>query len=224
MMIYLTKEQIAKVDELAVNYGLSVLQMMENAGRNFARFTASLKPNKVIVLYGSGNNGGDGLVAARHLLIYGFDVEIIAASDRFNDNVKNQLNILRKMNVKEGTEIKAEKGDVIIDALLGYNINRNPGGKYAELIEQANRSREKKVKIISFDLPSGFDPDNKADYEPAIAADYTLTLAMPKIVLKDMKNVYLVNIGIPNELYNEMGITIENYFSDDDVAALTFLS
>lgn len=199
-MRYLTAKEMAKVDKLAMRtYHLPVEQMMENAGRNVADFISKLKPKRVSILYGKGNNGGDGLVTARHLHIRGIKVDIIPASKELHSTTKNQLAILRKMGIRP--KKKLGKADVVVDSLLGYNIRGNPRGKFAELIKDANSS---KAKIVSFDIPSGMDPDTGFCYDPCIQADYILTLALPKVGLRNWKKkVHLVNIGIPNELYSK---------------------
>jgi len=214
-----------KVDDLAVKkYKLHIKQMMENAGRNPARFIASeLKPKKVVSLYGKGNNGGDALCAARHLRIYGHDVIIVPAfQGKGTEEVENQLSILREMGINPENSIpELEKGDVIIDGLLGYNIRGNPIGRYANLIRNVNDLKNDGILIVSYDLPSGMNPNTGKTLDPCVIADYTMTLALPKTGLKNNKiagKLFLVNIGIPNELYeNELGIKIPNYFKDGDV-------
>lgn len=220
-MQYITSQQMTKVDQLAVDkYGISVLQMMENAGRNVTRFIASLNPKHVLVLYGKGNNGGDGLCSARHLSIMGIKTTIVGASDDLNSNTQNQLKTLNEMGIKPSTEIP--EADVILDSLLGYNIDGNPRDKFAELINKANEMRKKGTKIVSFDLPSGMNPNTGEKLDPCIEADYILTLALPKIGLKELNNLYLVNIGIPNELYSgDLEIEVENYFKESDVVKIS---
>ncbi len=217
-MQYITAEQMARIDERAVkHYDLSILQMMENAGRNLARFTSKLNPRKIIVMCGGGNNGGGGLVSARHLNIYGFNVEAVLASTNVNSNVKNQLHIIKKIRIPFVNEVNAEVGDVIIDALIGYGIKGNPQDRFASLIRQANKTKQKGAKIVSLDIPSGIDPNTGEIYDPAIDADYTVTLALPKTGLRKLKNVYLANIGIPNEVYRDFNINIEEHFKKDDI-------
>lgn len=209
---------MARIDERAVNhYGLSILQMMENAGRNLARFTSRLNPQKIIVLCGGGNNGGGGLVSARHLKIYGFKVEAVLASTNVNSNVKNQWQIVKRSRIPFVNEVKAGVGDVIIDALIGYGIKGNPQDRFAYLIRQANKTKQKGAKIISLDVPSGLDPTTGKCYNPSIDPDYTVTLALPKTGLRKLKNVYLANIGIPNEVYRNFNINIEDHFKKDDI-------
>jgi len=222
---YVSSREMAKIDRIAVEYGLSVQKMMENAGRNVARFVLNkLKPKKVVVLYGKGNNGGDGVAAARFLGMHGVNVTIVPASKEVNKNLRQELKIISKTNIEiinDVNEIKnLGKSDVIIDALLGYNINGNPKGKYGELINWANES---KARIVSFDLPSGMDPDTGECYQTCINADYTLTLALPfkgfkNVVAKEnLGKLYLVNLGIPNSLFNNLGVNTGNYFRYDDV-------
>jgi NAD(P)H-hydrate epimerase len=220
-MNYISREQMALVDKVAVeNYGLSVEQMMENAGKNVARFIfINIKPRKVVVLYGKGNNGGDGLNAARHLNNNGIDVKIVRAfSGEGNREVEREMKILKELGIEDVNTFDIGKGDVIIDAMLGYNIEGNPKGKFAELINLANGLKMKGVKIVSFDLPSGMDPDSGSKGDPTIDSDFVMTLALPKRGLKGMENLYLVNIGIPNELYKkELGIETGNIFEKGDV-------
>ena len=218
LMKYLTRKEMKRVDDVAMkDFGIKIESMMENAGRNLARFVSKLKPKSVVILYGKGNNGGGGLVAARHLAIQGVKVSIVGASKSVNKNVKYHLGILNKMGIKEARDFK--KADVIIDALIGYNLSGNPRGRFAELIEKANKS---KAKIVSLDIPSGIDSTSGKKYEPYVKANYTLTLALPKVGLKKakLKNVYLANVGIPNEVYKKIGIKARKYFKKEDIVKI----
>jgi len=211
---YVTSKQMAEVDRVAVDkFGLAITQMMENAGRNVARFIVDrLKPGKVVCLYGKGNNGGDALCCARHLKIYGVDVSIVGASKEGNAEMRGQLKILGRMGIKPVSKIG--KCDVIVDGLLGYNIAGAPRGRYADLIMEANKN---KAKIVSYDLPSGMDPDSGKMVNVGVRANYILTLALPKMGLRGKRGLYLVNIGIPSELYRSLGLKVDNYFKGGDV-------
>lgn len=216
---------MALVDKLAVEkYNLQIKQMMENAGRNMARFVMDkFHPKRVLVLFGKGNNGGDGVAAARHLIMYGVKVDLISASplNQVNKETKHQLSILKKAGIKPKKKASG-KYDVIIDSLLGYNIKGNPRGKYAELINLANDLNKKhKSIIVSFDIPSGMNPNSGKCYKPCIDSDYVLTLALPKKGMKNLKNVYLGSLGIPNHLYESIGIKVRNIFEKDDVVKVS---
>jgi len=217
-MEYLTSDEMAKVDRLAMGkYGVDILQMMENAGRAIARFVAELKPKKVVILYGKGNNGANGLAVARFLAIYGINIEIVPATKEEGKMIKHQMRTLKLQQIFPRKNFVVHKGDIIIDALLGYNIEGNPKNKYAELINAANDSD---ARIVSIDLPSGMNPDTGEMYNPSIKSDYILTLALPKTGLRGMKNLYLVDLGIPNELYEEVGLSIDSMFEKKDVVKI----
>ena len=219
-MNYITTKKMSEVDKIVTEeYKITVEQMMENVGSNIARFISKLKPKKVTILYGKGNNGGDGLSLARHLCILGFTVEIIPASDDLNKHAKKQLEILENMGI-EPTDKIDNKTDIIVDSLLGYNINGNPRNKYGDLIKKANKIKSAKIAI---DIPSGVDPDTGKTYKTFFKTDYTLTLALPKRGMGKTNNfgkLYLVNIGIPKEIYKELNIDADNYFSGKDVIGI----
>jgi len=207
-MQYITSNQMTAVDKLAIEkYNISDKQLMENAGHGLARFVRSLNPKKVIILFGKGNNGGDGLVAARHLSIYGIPISIIGRSG--NENVIHQLKTLEKMKVVAQEDLNAdeiEDGDIIIDALLGYTLTSNPRDNIAELINKINNLRNnKKIKVVSIDIESGKNGDG-LQFKPHVKADFVLTLAIPKKGMENLENLYLADIGIPNQVYEELGI------------------
>ncbi len=145
-----TTEQMREVDRLMEEeYGIVLLQMMENAGRSLARLAASLAsgaPDRhVLVLAGTGNNGGGSMVAARHLINMGNHVRVLltAAAEELVDVPAHQASTLRRM----GIELLAAKAmapellrrafaeaDTIIDALIGYSLAGAPRGQAAALI------------------------------------------------------------------------------------------
>lgn len=217
-MQYVTAKQMAEVDRVAVeDYGVSILQMMENAGRNLARFVAGLKPKKVVVLAGRGNNGGGGLAAARHLSIMGIDTQLVLAEEELGELPRHQYLTLKKMGVPVVDGVTAGKGYVIVDALLGYGIRGAPRGRYRQLVEAANEARREGALIVSLDMPTGIDPDTGEGYGPHVEADYTLTLALPKKGLMGLSNLYVVNIGMPDRVYADTGLDASGIFREGDV-------
>jgi len=206
---HFSSDEVEKIDKGAIRE-VPEKTLMENAGKKLANFVEKFNPKKVIVIYGKGNNGGDGLVAAKYLIKKNINVIIIPASENVNENVKFQLNKLEQANSEKLIKIgnfneikeKLNRQDIIIDSLLGYNQNGNPRGRYAKLIKKANKIKEKcNLKIISLDVPTGLDPDSGAKKEPCINFDYVLTLGVAKKGLRNMKNIYLADIGFLNEVY-----------------------
>lgn len=224
----LTSKQMAAVDELMINhYGISLVKMMENAGLGLAMMASKVidynKNAKIVILVGKGNNGGDGLVAARHLHNFGYDVCVVLSSDSLREVPLQQLNILKKIKVPiylytiKNNNIKniINNSNLIVDTLLGYNAKGDPYGTIKELIKLANKS---KGKILSVDLPSGLDPDTGKVYEPCIKADFTLTLSYPKKgLLKARKytgELYISYLTIPKELSRKLKFKVHDFSQD----------
>ncbi len=236
---FVTGEQMIEVDKLMIeDFNISLIQMMENASLNLARLCRALYPDaeNFIVLAGKGNNGGGGLGAARRLHNWGFNVIVLLVSDI--ENYKNvpikQLEIIEKTGIKiikkmeKYEEIFKEYLDktIIIDALLGYSLKGAPRGKYAKLINYANKSN---LPIISLDIPSGIEGTSGLVHTPAIKADATLTLALPKTAFYNQNvkvhlgRLFVADISVPFELYQKMGLNVEkNLFSKETIVEIKF--
>ena len=233
-----TTDQMREVDRLMVEeYGIVLLQMMENAGRGLASLVASLTartPSRVLLLAGTGNNGGGGMVAARHLINMGSDVSILLSGtqEQLVDVPAHQASILRKMGIellvadamaRELLRRAFAGADLIIDALIGYSLAGAPRGQAAELMELANASGQ---PIVSLDVPSGVDTGSGRVYEPSIKAAATLTLALPKTgfgeaeVRERLGDLYLADLSVPPALYRKLGLKVEPLFADDAVVLL----
>ncbi len=183
-MKVLSAEEMANIDILAIEkYGITLLQMMELAGFNLAELTSRLFPVKdlrVSILAGKGNNGGGGLCTARHLTNRGAQVKVILSQgDGLKDAVYHQLHTLKRMNVPISIYNYSElpESDVIIDALLGYNLRGNPKQPISDMIRAANTHGS---PIISLDMPSGLNATTGDVMDPCIEANFTMTLAYTK--------------------------------------------
>ena len=120
---------------------------------------------------------------------------------------------------EEGWELPP--ADLMIDALLGGEPQATPTGKVRELIQLANSSR---APILSLDLPSGVDPDSGQLFTPHIQATATMTVALPKIGLLAAQHacgvLYLADIGVPTQLYAELGVAVPLLFAQDTIVPL----
>lgn len=225
-----TLDQMRKVDQLMVNsFHISLRQMMENAGRNLAELVIKLYPNSknITCFVGGGGNGAGTLVCARHLKIRGFNVAVHLVSKERNmihESVA-ELMTLRKMGIKVNDHDRAwEESDLIIDGMVGYNIN---GKLKASLGNLCLTLSESGIPIISNDIPSGVHPDDGYVDKACIHANQTLTIALPKkgMMGKHLGNLigdlYLGNICVPENLYSELGIEVPvNLFKDENVISL----
>lgn len=208
----ITREQMVEVDRLMIDdYGITLLQMMENAGLNLSilardEFLKGNSRNKsVMILAGTGGNGGGGMVCARRLHIQGARVRVILSKpiQEYRGVPRKQLEILQKMGVLLSDE-PAKQADLIIDALIGYSLNGDPHGRAGELIEWANRQI---LPILSLDVPSGLNSTTGQAGNPAIHASATMTLALPKTGLlrpearRNTGELFLADISVPQSLY-----------------------
>jgi NAD(P)H-hydrate epimerase len=219
---------MAEVDRLMIEeHGILLIQMMENAGRNLAELArrileGQLTDRKIIVLCGAGNNGGGGMVAARHLHNRGAEVTVKFAGDpaRLKDLPAHQWRILGTLGLTAEQEPDLAESDLILDALLGYGLTGAPRGLMAEWIERANTASR---PILSLDTPSGLDPTTGIPAYPCIRAAATLTLALPKTGLfaeaarPFVGDLYLADISVPPELYRRIGVEVGPLFAGDTI-------
>lgn len=212
---YLTADQMVDVDRLMVEeYGIHLIQMMENAGQHLAQLArnrfldGNANGKHVVVLAGSGGNGGGAMVCARYLHNWGAEVIVVLTRGvkDLSGTIKHQGEILQRMDMEIGSieDIKEKpQGDLIVDGIIGYSLQGAPQGEVAEMIRWAN---ERKTPILALDLPSGLNASTGEALEPTIRASATMTLALPKEGLrgagkKVVGELYLADIGVPPELY-----------------------
>ncbi len=193
---------MAEADRLAIeDFGISLLQMMEHAGAALADLVMRLAPaGAVTVLAGGGNNGGGGLCAARHLHDRGRAVEVVLATDRPGEAAAHHLRTLRAMGIAPAPE--PGRRPVVVDALVGYGLDGPLRGRAAALVASTQGRW-----VASLDFPSGHG------LAGAVAPDATLTLALPKVGLEDVRPLYLADLGLPPELWRRLGAEVGPVFA-----------
>ena len=227
-----TREQMREVDRLMIEeYGIRLLQMMENAGLNLADLVRRylgppLAGRRVAVLAGRGNNGGGGLIAARRLSAWGADVQVVlsAAAEEFEDTAALQLGIIERMSIPvRRFDGALPRHEILIDALIGYSLAGAPRGLPRALIAIANESP---APVISLDVPSGLDVDSGEALGEAVGAAATVTLALPKVGLLHPKarpyvgQLYLADISVPPDLYPRLGLSVPPLFDESPLIRL----
>lgn len=220
---WLTTEQMIEVDRVMVeDLHIDVIQMMENAGRNLARAAIDLfAPAEVTICVGSGGNGGDGLVAARHLHNAGVAVTVVlgADRDRFTPVPAHQLDIVERMKLPIVDDVSHET-DLIIDALIGFSLRGAPRGRAAVVMESIEASD---APTLSLDVPSGIDSTTGDTHGLHIQAQATLTLALPKVGLREVDAVgelFVTDISIPPSVYEDMRAGPAPDFSRSPIVAI----
>lgn len=234
---FLTTDQMREVDRLMIDdYRITLFQMMENAGRALARLARSrflggdAKGKRALVLVGSGGNGGGGMACARNLHNWGAIVRLFTPyeSSELGEAPRHQMDILDSLGVPVTLFSGAgdlPDADLVIDALIGYSLDGPPRGAIASLIRAANDAGAPRLAL---DTPSGIDLTTGEVHDPAIRADATLTLALPKQGLRSeaaapfVGELWLADIGVPPELYAKLsiGLRVRSPFSKDDIVRI----
>lgn len=188
-MKVVTSKEMREIDMVTIEeYSISSAVLMERAGLSVALKVKELYPNKkILILCGSGNNGGDGLVAARNLHNWGFKVNAFLTADpkKLSSDALVQYKIARKfgLNIMPLNELLAHHSSLIthhcliVDAIFGTGLSRPVAGGLAEIFAFINNSE---VPVMSVDMPSGISSDTGSILGEAIRADYTVTFGLPK--------------------------------------------
>lgn len=226
-MKIVTVDQMRQIEQKCAETGLPTDVLMENAGKVVAeearRILGNIKQQRILILIGPGNNGGDGLVTARHLHDWGAKVSLYLPGQRPpNDHnlelVQNRgitsIDAKQDKNLSKLEEVLSS-ADAVIDALFGTGKSRPLQGIFPKVLNKLSEAKKKqpKLKIIALDLPSGLNADTGAVDPACLYADNTVTLGFPKPGLFNFPGaertgkVTVVDIGIPSHLAD--GLTTE---------------
>jgi hydroxyethylthiazole kinase-like uncharacterized protein yjeF len=209
----LTSAETAALDRETEARGTSVETLMERAGLAVARAAVDLAGGaygrRAVVVCGKGNNGGDGLVAARHLSRWGMgvDVFLVAAPSRgvtaaMLDRLVRRGVAARSYNLAALSR-SLDRADVAVDAMFGTGFRGSAEGRYAQAIDALNGAS---AAVVAVDIPSGVEGDTGAVRGPAVRADVTVTFGAPKvgnILFPGAAHggvVNVVDIGFPPDL------------------------
>ncbi|MDE3053445.1 MAG: NAD(P)H-hydrate epimerase [Gemmatimonadota bacterium] len=229
-------DEMRTVDRVTIeDFGVTLIQMMENAGRALALVVRALVvPHRtagaVAVLAGPGGNGGGALAAARRLHGWGLPVVALLSEDqaKYRGAPGAQLDAVRRLGIPiiaAGGTPPSKPPALVVDGLVGYALSGPPRGQTAALIEW---TRELDAPIVALDVPTGIDPTTGEVREPAIRATTTVTLALPKSGLAAaaarpfVGAVFLADIGVPPEVYTRppLNLTFETPFVRHDLVRL----
>lgn len=209
----ITSDKMRAIEEKAHNMGILRVFMMENAGNGVAHYIFNkfkkLNRKRIVVVAGTGNNGGDAFVAARHLAYHGAKITVIllgSPNDLKTEEARINWSILERMNSVDlifGKEISKEvtrmikSADIIIDGIFGTGIRGRIGEPHSSAIDAINRSKAYKVAV---DVPSGLDPDTGKIHDKCVKADTTITFHRMKKGLPKRSvcgKIIVAPIGIP---------------------------
>jgi len=224
-MRLVTAAEMKELERIAIeDYGLPSLVLMENAGRHVAevvrQILGDVRDKTVTIFVGKGNNGGDGLVAARHLVNMGAEVKLLALANMgdFSEDAAVNLGIWHKMgqrvySILHGDGINIVRlilmnTDLIVDAVYGTGFKGKVSEKVGRIFEALNGSGK---PIVAVDIPSGLEADSGKVSESCIQADHTVTFGLPKLGLllgpgtDYVGNLHVADISLPEGLVEKYG-------------------
>jgi hydroxyethylthiazole kinase-like uncharacterized protein yjeF len=222
-MKIITTSQMRLLEENCVRMGITMDTLMENAGKAVAeevkRILGNIDQHHILLLIGPGNNGGDGLVAARLLDNLGGKVSVYILGQRPQDDPKLKLvrergitcvDLAEDEGMKRLEELLAS-ADAIIDAIFGTGLTRQFSTVIATALGKVSKAKKgrRSQRIFALDLPSGLNADTGEIDPDTLRADYTITLAFPKPGLfklpgaERVGRISVVDIGIPSNLVEE---------------------
>ncbi|MFN3360530.1 MAG: NAD(P)H-hydrate dehydratase [Pseudanabaenaceae cyanobacterium] len=210
-MQILKAQEMQAVDQRAIaGIGIPSLVLMERAalgvvtaiGREFGR------GQRVLVVAGKGNNGGDGLAIVRQLYLLGYQVDyVLPLGEDLKGDAQIQYQILRNLGLFPLTSVDTKGYDLLVDALFGTGFTPPPRGAGQAWIE---RMQGAGIPIVSVDIPSGLVADSGREVVPAVSARVTVTLQFPKLchllhpAAKQCGKLYVADIGIPPALAKDI--------------------
>lgn len=222
---WLTTDQMIEVDRAMMeDVRILLIQMMENAGRNLARLAVErfldgeAQGKRVVVLAGTGGNGGGAMVCARRLSAWGVEVLVaqVAPEGPLPEVPAHQVDVLNRMKVPvvDADALREEAGpvDLVIDGVIGYSLKGELRGPAATLLAWAAGQT---APILSLDAPSGVDTTTGRVFAGAVRATATMTLALPKEGLRafgvegHVGELYLADISVPPSVYAEDALDLD---------------
>ncbi|WP_457614568.1 NAD(P)H-hydrate dehydratase [Methanopyrus sp.] len=208
--MFITSKEMRRIELNSRWLGFEEDFMMENAGAGVARVVIEeYSPDDVLIVCGTGGNGGDGFVTARHLDSEGVNVEVLLVGRR--EAVKNEaaeLNLRRLdragIPVQEARDSDDLKNidferDVVVDALLGFGIRGRLREPVRSAVLRINEASREGSRVVSIDIPTGLDPDTGETPDVIVEADLIVSIHRHKRGVRRLRDAFLrrVNAGIP---------------------------
>jgi NAD(P)H-hydrate epimerase len=218
LVIRLTRAQVREIDRQAIEqYHIPGIVLMENAARAITDVACDMLDGncvgQIVILCGGGNNGGDGLAAARHLHNLGADVYIALTTDptKYKEEAKINWDIVRAMGLKtfevDPDHIAHSRAVLVLDAVFGTGLAQAPRDPFPALADAVNRSG---LRVLAIDVPSGLDCDTGETLGACIKAERTVTFVAEKAGFTNPNaaqytgKVCVGDIGCPIELVDQV--------------------
>jgi hydroxyethylthiazole kinase-like uncharacterized protein yjeF len=223
------RDQIRAVDHAAIHeFGIPGIVLMENASRHAADVCLDLLEGIgepfVLICCGPGNNGGDGLAVARHLVNAGVPCQLVLTHppERYEGDARINLEIAQRMAIPmitldpaqpTATLAALDRADLVVDAMLGTGLDRELGGVFVDVVNWINQERKtgQLPMVLAIDIPTGMDCDTGRVLGACVTADVTITFVGLKRGFLELDaqarlgEVYVGDIGAPSSLCTRFG-------------------
>lgn len=215
---YLTRQQVREVDRRAIeDYGIPGIVLMENAARGVVAVAEEMlqgrSGQRILILCGGGNNGGDGLAAARHLHNHGHRPLIGLCTDpaKYGGDALVNWRIVQAMGLPSSpatpTSIRESGAALVLDGIFGTGLSERPRGDFDAIVSAVAALQ---VPVLAIDLPSGLDCDTGEPLGACIRASRTVTFVAMKAGFRNPRSrdytgdVTVAEIGCPKELIDRL--------------------
>lgn len=205
----LTKDLHHKLHAASIEMGHSLTQMQELAGYHLARFTTHRFPThshpNVLVVSSTGESSGVGLITAKHLQNAGHTVSLYLRKAAIADSINQHMEIAHKMQIPVLDILQTKSGDVLIDSLIAMDETE----MHDELVTLIKHMNDSGKPIVSFEAPSGMNPDTGEAYSAAVQPDHTVSVAAHKKGIYENPKAgvaHVYDVGIPRILYEQLNL------------------
>lgn len=219
---YLSAQKAAEIDEKLMSYPYShtLIQLMELAGLAVAHAIGDCVEvsKNIFIVCGPGNNGGDGLVAARHLTQFGYSVQVLYPKQPEGEPFVGLKAQVQALDIPVFADLAAcesvlQSSDVIVDAIFGFSFSGANGVREPFYSTLRGINEVESADVICVDIPSGWDVDGGDVYDVAVHRPAgVVSLTAPKICMKEYKGVhYIGGRFVPKRLCNEIQFEVPRY-------------
>ena len=189
-------------------------------------YSDTKKYSKCLIIAGGGNNGGDGLVCARHLKLFGYDPSVVYPKRTDKELYKNLvrqcegmgIEILEQMPSKSGKDLQV---NLIVDAIFGFGFSGEIRQPYGDILREM-KQLEKSIPVVSIDVPSGWDVEKGPVDEQSLQPECVISLTAPKLCMKQFRGKYHFLGGrfVPRALQEKYQLLLPSYSSNEQIVQL----
>ena len=221
MRRFLSQDASKRLDDLLVSHGFSIDQLMELAGLSVAQCVSKeFPPSRILILCGPGNNGGDGLVAARHLKLFGFQPEVYYPKRTASELYTRLVRLLDAFRIPvHDSQPAFGEFPVFVDAIFGFSFRGAVREPFAGIIAELNNTQK---PVVSVDIPSGWDVELGNQAGTGVSPSVLVSLSAPKACAQFFPGTHYVGGRfVPQCIADELNFDLPEYPGCDEVVKVS---